>query len=162
MVFPQYDVSWKSCSPVLPCVGFRFSTVCASDSLPLWKIDNVHFGGLCPSKHANNVVKGEHNNKLIVLSVIMNLNCTALCVFNNQWLHDFPPPPKWLIRFIFYKRRLRSIMNRFDSHVMQISSLRINSSLLFVYFVGNETKKHFWNKFSAKLSIFLKCGTCGA
>lgn len=24
-------------------------------------------GGLCPSKHTNNVVKGKHNNELIVL-----------------------------------------------------------------------------------------------
>lgn len=30
---------------------------------------HVNFGGLCPSKHANNVVKGKHNNELIVLRV---------------------------------------------------------------------------------------------
>lgn len=42
-------------------VGVRFS--------PSMKNDNacVLVGGLCPSEYANNVVKGEHNNELIVL-----------------------------------------------------------------------------------------------
>ena len=35
------------------------------------KNDNIEcthaLGGLCPSKHTNNVVKGKHNNELIVL-----------------------------------------------------------------------------------------------
>lgn len=39
---------------------------------------HVNFGGLCPSKHANNVVKGKHNNELIVLWECHN-ECESQC-----------------------------------------------------------------------------------
>lgn len=50
----------------------------------------------------NNMVKGKHNNELIVLWECHNesLNQTMQSAFNNQYQYELPPPSKWLIIFI--------------------------------------------------------------
>lgn len=62
-------------------LGFSFSgSVGASDSPRLWKMTTrtCTFEDWRPSKHTNNVVKGEHNNELIVLWECHN-ECESHC-----------------------------------------------------------------------------------